>query len=45
MKIKKYKDFIIERLKLSDDFIKVFSVERTVLDFKDRKINSLSVSS
>ena len=35
MKIKKYKDFIIERLKLSDDFIKVFSSERTVSDLQN----------
>ena len=35
MKIKKYKDFIIERLKLSDDFIKVFSVERTLSDLQN----------
>lgn len=35
MKIKKYKDFIIERLKLSDDFIKVFSAERTVSDLQN----------
>ena len=35
MKIKKYKDFIIERLKLSDDFIKVFSAERTLSDLQN----------
>ena len=35
MKIKKYKDFIIERLKLSDDFIKVFSAERTGSDLQN----------